>query len=620
MKTKVCNKKTGKINKNLKTRKINKNLKTIKTIKINKNFKTIKNKRGGKITTNEVLKKIISIGFEFETGNMIPVVKETYDIDGVFIEKYITDPYESHTIVTVPVHKDVNLTIVSSTDTPLLTGGVNSLMSELERRFNEIVEIKPDEEKTNKEKEEEEEKIEKINNFREFIYTYINPFDKNENENSQYNFYNHTEYIFTFLPLKPSTSINDENIILKYFDYVINYLKTSFILQDTITNEEVNSKLKTFENDGLLYLIPMTSTEDFTPSTIKWVPQMTINVKVEDVISVLEYLSKGLTTRSVDDINNCKNFAFKIIRYVTIKASENENQEKIFYILRNVVFMLVYLFVNSGDESKGTLEKGYGKNKFDFLFRCSLLRIIISLYKKYNRVDINKCLDTMKKNLEIEKTIIEKTITQKKITDFEKFYAYFACISMINFVQIITFNINDEAIKRIFQSTDIEAEFKNLYKEIRNIHQRVKTLKETEEQSKKDEELQEKLEIHLEEIEERQDISEEEKEELKKEEEEKTKEENENVKDKMSYFLSTNAFFTEIFDGASNYYPYYIENESLLIEFRSFSQNLLYEADYQVNSNGFYDVYRNLDEWTTVIEKIETKNQISSSKTRKLKN
>ena len=82
--------------------------------------------------------------------------------------------------------------------------------------------------------------------------------------------------------IKINSSINDENIIIKYFKYFVKYLKSCFNYLSTIKDFDKNIKIKYYENDYCRYIIPMKYNEDFTPYDIFWVPQMTINIKIVD--------------------------------------------------------------------------------------------------------------------------------------------------------------------------------------------------------------------------------------------------------------------------------------------------------------------------------------------------
>ena len=506
-----------------------------KNKKIRRNNTKKYKKYGGKVSSNEILTKIISLGFEFETGNMIPVALYDDNMTTPPKQKYGIDSVKSHDIGTIRVENEpVDVMIVSSTDTPLGTRPTYSLLSHLEDLMNP--------ESGNHE-------------FQEFIKEHIMPYG---NITGDYMFYNHTEYIFTFRSKFLTRSINDENIILKYFKNVVDYLKNNFTLKEEIINTEVNSKLKIFNNGSLMYLIPMKSTDDFTPTTIKWVPQMTINIKVIDVISVLEYLTIGLDKDSINNIKYSKDFASQIY---------GRKSDSISDILKNVCFMLAYLYLHSADGTTGTLEENFNKNNFDFLFRCSLSRIIISLYEKYDNRDVNKSLSELKSLLEIYKGKIEqKRISNKKsMTNFEDFYAINACTSFINFITLITTNdgikeIIKEIIQKIKDSSvfdEKEELYQDLYTALKIYNQRALTSQEID-----------------------------------------------------PLYLSTNSFFTEIFSKASNYYPYDIENESFLIEFRSFSQNILIESD-TVDSE---DVYRDLNIWSSAIDAIENSGTQGASK------
>lgn len=503
------------------------------------NTKKIYKKYGGKITSNDILEKIISIGFEFETGNMIPIQLKNFR-EQPPVEKYIADSETN--VVSQPrdftsLYPDTKVYILSTIDTPLLSGGVNSLMSIFENKYKPQIEDSEIDNETVK--------------FRKFIDKYIHVYST-INSNLGYIFFNHTEYMFTFLPLDSHKSINDKNIILIYFEFIVYYLK-SLKHQKTIEDISTNSKIKIFSNDTLLYLIPMEINDDYTPATIKWVPQMTINIKVVDVISVLEYLSIGLNKESINTIRDCKKFVDKIIN--TSRLSES-SELQILNILKCVLFMLLYIVVYAGT-IEGMLDTDFDKNMFDFLFRSSLATIVISLYGKYTSEEINSCLDILKGKLVKEKGIIDKKkMRRERITEFEN-DTYNASISFINFINVI----NNDEIKSIISTIDDFQKYN-----FDEIHEKI-------------------LEYNI-------------------------------INDNYSnVYSSTNTFFTEIFNGVANYYPYDTKNESILIEYRSFSQMLLYEADDTINN-----VYRSLDDWTSIIERIkinETNTQPQSKKQRK---
>jgi len=506
----------------------------MKSIYTKNRTKKLYKKNGGKVRSSPVLEKILSVGFEFESGNMIPVL---YDIDG----RYIVTEQTPDKLPSIAITNDIDVHITSDADTPRVTGGVHSSMSEMEQTY-----LNPDNQQ-----------------FRNFIDEHVNVIDST----GGYNFYNHTEYMFTFL--KDNHAFIDKDIIMKYFKFVIDYLMVSFIEDEVIENEEVDTKLKIFNNGSLQYLIPMKFGQDLTPIDIKWVPQMTINVKVIDIMSVLEYLIVGANADSVNNIINCKVFAYKIIPHRIIpdidKPEFTEVQKHILNILRNCVFMLLYLFIY-GSSLEGTVFQNIDKNHFDFLFRCSISRIIISVCTKYDKSDILPCLNYLKNRLIHEQTYILGNIqymrTQQVKININEFYKYNACISFIIFIDYLISKNNlilQKYVSMLSTATHEESDdiFNEIYSELKLQNIRPLT------------------------------------------QEEKDKVANDPRKPISKYYLSKNTFFTEIFQGSSNYYRYDNDNESILIEYRSFGQNLLIEA-----KDATKNVYKNLKEWQNIITTI----------------
>jgi hypothetical protein len=349
---------------------------------------------------------------------------------------------------------------------------------------------------------------------------------------------------------------------------------TRFRQSRVIENQEVDTKFKIFENQSLFYLIPMKYREDLTPKDIKWVPQMTINVKVVDIIPVLEYLISGSNADSVNGIQHCKLFAYKIIpeQGETVRPTRRSQTvgeqiftgtpKRILNILRNCVFMLMYFFLYAS-EVDGTILKTNDKNHFDFLFRSSISRIMISLSMKYSKQDIMMCLEYINNKLlqeqEEQHANIENKKQQRQKPNFLEYYKYNACISFNNFITIFVNKFDYYRSRLLSAGFDAHDDFFNeIDQDMRKTNHRPLT-------------PEEQIRIQA------------------------------NPQINLNYYLSTNTFFTEIFRGSSNYYPYDIHNESILIEFRSFGQNLLIEA-----KDTTKNVYKNLEEWQQVISKIDT--------------
>jgi hypothetical protein len=76
---------------------------------------------------------------------------------------------------------------------------------------------------------------------------------------------------------------------------------------------------------------------------------------------------------------------------------------------------------------------------------------------------------------------------------------------------------------------------------------------------------------------------------------------------KQSIDRPTFIYFTKIFQGKSTYYMYDNVNESILIEYRSFSQSILIDAaDVRDKKN----VYLTLENWKNIIDRLTTPKQM----------
>lgn len=455
--------------------------------------KTQKNRKstGGRLVSNPILKKIISIGFEFETGNMTPLeysnsTKKIYMSD-VKARKIEPSEEEKQKLSDANITK---LTIVSDKDTPSMINPKESLIANLNERFlNEPA----------------------VGHFLE--QSKIDVYSRDTKIPDNYNFYYHTEYIFTFF----SDSINDNDVILKYFGYVLNYLMTCFEFVETKMDSTSDLKLSYFKNkyyprdDKFIYLIPMRTTQSFIPQTIQWVPQMTINIKVVDIIVVLPYLIKS-TEYSKEVDTSIKELDFIKIRYNELGDSENKIKiNKIYDILKNVFFVLIYIIKSK--ETKD--EDDFRKNEYTFLFRCPLVDIIIGLYKKYDIEIVNFTI-----NLFIEK--LQSNIQQKS---FEILYDFLRFVLSYDGKKT---NITNKFLEDNITSEEIDLRF---------------------------------------------------------------------------------IYFTEIFGSGATYYPYDAEKETILIEYRSFSQNLLKESKHQGN------VYKTLNEWSEMLGSITGTRMDTTSET-----
>lgn len=334
-KNKVIKKKT--IDTKLKNKGADKN-KVVK--KKNTKKEKRKNKKGGDIRQNEILSKIKSIGFEFETDQMT-FFKSNLDfymdeeINNLKKKKRI-EPDIDFDIIHNPIKIDIDEIMSVVKDTP-----VESVTSEVWGFAQKLKTIKNNY------------KIENRDTTGTLLI-YDNTFNRN------YESVAHTEFHFTFIKipsndnciidyLKQSCSIllnyfvnlDEKEVYLKHYDAPQEILNESTLYTDK-PDKPHNGYFRT-----KYYLI--LNNENI--NNIKWVIQATIGIDILDMISIGNYLSKLSTlTKSIyyalwrDSVSYAENFINEFLIYhneLNSELSININTISI-QILLNYLSILIY--------------------------------------------------------------------------------------------------------------------------------------------------------------------------------------------------------------------------------------------------------------------------------------
>jgi hypothetical protein len=387
-------------------------------------------KKGGSIFVNNEFEKIISIGYEFECGDLmvtnlsmpsednprqnrkqfrIPTVHEQ--------DEYLTDK-SCNTVG--------NYTCILSTETDTPLSGANethSKMYDFEQKYL-------DQEKAGVD----------INDNTVISFLENANFDVYSN-NLESIFFTHAEILFTIFDKKNSCQNANQGIVSHYLKddkCILNTMKTmidilfTYFIPGKFTNgsneyAESDMKLSFFTPNPLwvskpiYYVVPTVNNHstvlDIYNET-RWVPQMTYCVKVDDIISVTEQLSKLLEKDDLEQIAKSMDILDTLMApayYEDLPSSKTKKKTKVpkptktFKEVRekikNVLFFAVYYFYTYYffDSVMGVVitsikNPKLGKNIFCFTIRHSIYELLNHYMKKYPE-EMNKLNELLSKNL-----------------------------------------------------------------------------------------------------------------------------------------------------------------------------------------------------------------------------
>jgi hypothetical protein len=313
---------------------------------------SLKKKFGGEIYKNEILKQIVSIGFEFETGKMIPFIENNMILYPIGSEKHniYTDNTES---VIFNLTQDMPYT----SSRTLFTKFSNNIKNRIKN--GKICAL--------------------IDHIRK------PPLLFNLNKSSSMG---HTEFHFTYKRFNTNNNTNDntnDDIIIKalkcsadllkqYFDHSkVSYLtlvtlqKTTLPLkiEDTI-NENIS--LYKFENN-IVYILPNDKSKRDTINTIHFYIHMTIGVKLYNAINVLSYLLNNSNNSHKKIFEECIGISIIIVNKFIIIVNkfiidnniiiDNQDNQDIMLLvnkLYNWIALLLYFVTKyQGNRSKTQL-------------------------------------------------------------------------------------------------------------------------------------------------------------------------------------------------------------------------------------------------------------------------
>jgi len=403
---------------------------TFKRISRRNRFSRIK-QSGGSIFINNIFKNIVSIGYEFECGDLMvtskglphPTVSYPTPERGKFVIPAASETELFFNSKSCNTFGNYNIIISSEIDSPL--AGVNETHSKIydfEKQY--LLEKKIDE-------------TLEINSVVDLLHKCR--FDVNSDlfENV---FTTHTEILFTIFNKTNSCqdvaigdieySLNDEKCILNTMKTMIDILHEFFIPADDIFTssqrpnecDHANMRLTFFKpnpelgivSKPIYYAVPTFLTTPNDPplnlfEETLWVPQMTYCVKVEDIVSVTEGLARFLTGDDLDHVNESIQILDKLMTPVyyeaiivtaktkkggTKKSKKPEKMKSKRRILKpefiefcekikNVLFFAVYYFYTyyfyenlEGTDIIDIKNPKLYKNLFCFTFRHSIDEIL----------------------------------------------------------------------------------------------------------------------------------------------------------------------------------------------------------------------------------------------------
>jgi len=320
-------------------------------------------KVGGDISTHATFSKILSIGYEFECGNMFAIYY--IHADDIFVIPSASTTEELiHDEECVPEIGDYSCLINYETDTPHAGNTTPSLLTVYEKILNE-----------------EPDKMTELLEKCKIIGKPVNLF------------ITHTELLFTFFNRKATCNgfnknlrhpINKPNCIEETFRIMLEKLRHTFVFSHEVVHEDM--KIIFFRAPGIekpiYYGIPTTPDKNLTPQDIIWVPQMTYSVEPQNIMEVTERLSIHLDKEERDIIKQCIENSNSIFKHYTKWAKDVGLKENpLVEIFKNVLFFSLYYTHPYFFYDLHLERHKIHKNMFCFLFRHSVYEIF-KFYKK----------------------------------------------------------------------------------------------------------------------------------------------------------------------------------------------------------------------------------------------
>ena len=280
----------------------------------------LKNKIGGEISNNEILEKIISIGFEFETGRMIPFI----------VDNNILYPFgyrkEIHTI------KNRGTMKVDLTEDQPLESTKTSLLSRFEKNVSD-------------------------SSANCKLFYPIRSGIPNLSFNSSNNDIRmgHTEFHFTYTEIK-STNIIIE-CLKKSVKFLREYLNENILTHCPLLEGPSQRRTSIRQNvsiykcpDNIVYLLPNDKNSinghetKYTLETIHFYIHMTIGVELYNAINVLYYLLNDSQYNHKELFEECVRKSFDIVNEFIVDNNNKNINNKINIDNQNNIFLLNKLY------------------------------------------------------------------------------------------------------------------------------------------------------------------------------------------------------------------------------------------------------------------------------------
>ena len=354
------------------------------------------NKIGGDISNHETFSKILSIGYEFECGNMFALSSTTksYEKTTEFIIPSARETEELIHDEECAEISDYNCLISYETDAPHATNTTPSLLSVYET----ILDEDPD-------------KMLELQIKCKILQGMIRNL-----------FITHTELLFTFFNRAAGCygnkydktlryPINKPNCIEETFLLMLDKLEHTFVFSHEVVHEDMKIiffTVPTIEKP-IFYGIPTTPDKNLTPQDIIWIPQMTYSVEPQNIMEVTERLSIYLNEEERNIIQQCienSNSIFKDYKKWAKKVGTDE-ENPLVEIFKNILFFMLYYthvyFFYEGTEK-------LNKNMFCFIFRHS----VVQIYNYYRKPEYLSYLLSL---IEYIRTQIVQTRSSRKVAE-----------------------------------------------------------------------------------------------------------------------------------------------------------------------------------------------------------